>query len=244
MLNKEVLGKIVKIKKLENKDIIEVGPGTGELTKYILRENPKSLICIEKDLRLKKYLEKIVANYPDKISVIYNDIKKINIKNFHKKKRKIIIGNLPYNIATTLILDYLEFLNDYKFMIFMVQKEVADRLVARAGEKNYGRISVLAQVYSKIKKVFDVNAKSFYPVPKVRSSVLLIEPVNFTKIQFQPFKNFLRKSFLYRRKKFKNNLQKFYKDIDKRPDLNLYVNKRAQQCSPEEFIEIYKILFF
>lgn len=242
LLNKEVLKRIVKIKKLENKDIIEVGPGTGELTKYILKESPKSLICIEKDLELKKYLEKIVATYPDKVNVIYDDIKKIDIKTFYKKK-KIIIGNLPYNIATTLILDYLEFPNEYKFMIFMVQKEVADRLVAKTGEKNYGRISVLAQVYSNIKKVFDVDAKSFYPAPKVSSSVLLIEPVNFTKIQFQPFKNFLRKSFLYRRKKFKNNLQKFYKDIEKLPDLSLYVNKRAQQFSPEEFIEIYKTLF-
>ena len=87
MLNKEVLKKIVKIKKLENQNIIEVGPGTGELTKYILKENPKSLICIEKDLELKKYLEKIVATYPDKVNVIYDDIKKINIKTFYKKKK-------------------------------------------------------------------------------------------------------------------------------------------------------------
>ena len=88
LLNKEVLKKIVKIKKLENQNIIEVGPGTGELTKYILKENPKSLICIEKDLELKKYLEKIVTTYPDKVNVIYDDIKKINIKTFYKKKKE------------------------------------------------------------------------------------------------------------------------------------------------------------
>ena len=88
------------------------------------------------------------------------------------------------NIATKNYLDYLEFPNEYKFMIFMVQKEVADRLVAKTGEKNYGRISVLAQVYSNIKKVFDVDARVFIYAPKVSSSVLLIEPAILQKFNF------------------------------------------------------------
>ena len=127
----------------------------------------------------------------------------------------------------------------------MVQKEVADRLTAEVGSKNYGRISVLSHVYSKTTKILDVGPENFYPKPRVNSSILTIEPKNFSRIKFDSFKNFLRKSFLYRRKMIKNNLSQFYNHFDlKLQNSSLDITKRPQDFSPNEFIKMYKYLFF
>ena len=243
--NKEILKRIVHIRNLKDQNIIEIGPGKGALTKYILNENPSSLICIEKDIHLKSYLEEIVKKFPNRIKVFYNDILKLNLKYFLTKTNTVLLGNLPYNIATTLIINLMEHTTKYKFMIFMVQKEVADRLTAEVGSKNYGRISVLSKVYSKTQKVFDVEADNFYPIPKVNSSVIVIEPRNFNKIEFNSFKSFLRKTFLYRRKIIRNSLSKFFDNFEEKlNDSNLDLCKRPQNFSSEEYIKMYSCLFF
>ena len=243
--NKEILKRIVEIRNLKDKNIIEIGPGKGALTKYILNENPSSLVCIEKDVHLKSYLDEIVKKFPNKITISYNDVLKLDLKYFLNKKNTVLIGNLPYNIATTLIINLLEHTTKYKFMIFMVQKEVADRLTAEVGSKNYGRISVLSKVYSKTQKVFDVDADNFHPKPKVDSSVIVIEPKNFDKVDFNSFKNFLRKAFLYRRKIIRNSLSKFFDNFEEKlNESNLDLCKRPQNFSSEEYIRMYSCLFF
>lgn len=243
--NKEILKRIVDIRNLKDQNIIEIGPGKGALTKYILNENPSSLVCIEKDVHLKIYLEKIVTKFPNKIKIFYNDILKLDLEYFLNEKNTVLIGNLPYNIATTLIINLLEHTTKYKFMIFMVQKEVADRLTAEVGSKNYGRISVLSRVYGKTHKVFDVDADNFHPIPKVDSSVLVIEPRNFEKIEFNSFKDFLRKAFLYRRKIIRNSLSKFFDNFEEKlKKSNLDLCKRPQNFSSEEYVRMYSCLFF
>ena len=243
--NKEILKRIVEIRNLKDKNIIEIGPGKGALTKYILNENPSSLVCIEKDVHLKSYLDEIVKKFPNKITISYNDVLKLDLKYFLNKKNTVLIGNLPYNIATTLIINLLEHTTKYKFMIFMVQKEVADRLTAEVGSKNYGRISVISKVYSKTQKVFDVDADNFHPKPKVDSSVIVIEPKNFDKVDFNSFKNFLRKAFLYRRKIIRNSLSKFFDNFEEKlNESNLDLCKRPQNFSSEEYIRMYSCLFF
>ena len=155
--NKKLLEKISKIKKLKNEYVIEIGPGSGALTEFILRENPKILTVIEKDEDLKSTLNKFKQKYPENFNLIFSDALTFDISTLTKKKKIILIGNLPYNIATTLIIDWMRNYKTFKALVVMVQKEVAQRLYAKAGTKFYGRTSVLVQANATVEEKFEVT---------------------------------------------------------------------------------------
>ena len=167
LVNKSILKKIASIKDIRDKIIFEIGPGQGALTKEILQNKPKKLILIEKDINLRSHLLKLQDKFKDTVSYICNDILNINLKDFNYNKIQII-SNLPYNIASTLIIKLIIDFDIVESMVLMVQKEVAERLSAKVSTPYYSRLSVLIQLHAFVEKVFEVEPHNFNPKPKVK----------------------------------------------------------------------------
>ncbi len=164
--------------KLKDAHILEVGPGPGGLTRAILKEEPASLTVIERDERCLAALEQVSANYPGKLHIIAGDALR-DQPVLHADQCTRIIANLPYNIATPLLIGWLEtepWPPLFATMTLMFQKEVAERIVAVPGSRTYGRLAVLAQWRCTAELLFDIPAKAFTPPPKVTSSVVHLEP--------------------------------------------------------------------
>ncbi len=174
--DKKIINQIVSFGEIgENDTIIEVGPGTGNLTEEILKKKPKNLIVVEKD---KNLIEILRNKFGDKIEIINEDILKFS-HNKYINGKIIIFGNLPYNISTQILIKWIriEKLENFcKKFILLFQKEVADRIIADDNSKNYGRLSILSSWKLNIKKIIDIKPYSFYPSPKVESSLLILEP--------------------------------------------------------------------
>ena len=172
--DKNIIDKIIHASNINPIDVVlEIGPGTGNLTKSIFFQKPKKLYVIEKDEILALNLEK---KYLNKINVIKSDILDIPFE-FYSGKKFLILGNLPYNISTKILANWClnNKLNVSK-MVLMFQKEVADRILANVNSKNYSRITILSRWKFDIKKVTDVKPNSFFPKPKVHSTVLEFTP--------------------------------------------------------------------
>ena len=167
LIDKNIINLIVDLGKINQHDtVLEVGPGTGNLTEAILLKKPKKLIVIEKDKNLASALEK---KFKNNITIINDDILEIN-ENYIANKPMTIYGNLPYNISTQILAKWIKnnkFNSITKKLILMFQKEVADRIIADTNEKAYGRLSILSCWKTKIKKIIDINPRSFYPSPKI-----------------------------------------------------------------------------
>jgi len=182
LIDKNILEKITNTTKITNKIVLEVGPGTGNLTSYILKKNPKKLFVIEKDNQLAINLEN---KFNNQISIIHEDVLKIDETTFFKDKL-IVFGNLPYNISTEIISKWIINLKDkfwFECLILMFQKEVADRIIAKLNTSSYGRLSIICNWKLNIRKICDIKPDSFFPKPNVDSSLLFLYPKkNFIKI--------------------------------------------------------------
>ena len=182
LIDKNILEKITNTTKITNKIVLEVGPGTGNLTSYILKKNPKKLFVIEKDNQLAIDLEN---KFNNQISIIHEDVLKIDETTFFKDKL-IVFGNLPYNISTEIISKWIINLKDkfwFECLILMFQKEVADRIIAKLNTSSYGRLSIICNWKLNIRKICDIKPESFFPKPNVNSSLLFFYPKkNFVKI--------------------------------------------------------------
>ena len=182
LIDKNILEKITNTTKITNKIVLEVGPGTGNLTSYILKKNPKKLFVIEKDNQLAINLEN---KFNNQISIIHEDVLKIDETTFFKDKL-IVFGNLPYNISTEIISKWIINLKDkfwFECLILMFQKEVADRIIAELNTSSYGRLSIICNWKLNIRKICDIKPDSFFPKPNVDSSLLFLYPKkNFIKI--------------------------------------------------------------
>ena len=225
LIDKNILKKITSLTSLKNKEIIEVGAGTGNLSSEILKLLPKKLTCIEKDKIFAKNL-KISFKNEKNLSIINDDILKINLKKLISSKT-IIIGNLPYNISTQILIKFIKF-NPWppKFikMIFMFQKEVGEKIIANFGNKDYSRLSIITKSRFRILNYFYVSKNCFIPKPKVDSMVIEFEPVvrkdlNFKSIETLEFitNNFFsnkRKMINKTFKKLKIHNDKFLQDND------------------------------
>ncbi len=241
--NQEILQKICSIRNLNSESILEIGPGMGSLTKKILECNPKKLLVIEKDISLEPYLESIKKKHSDKLKIIFGNALEIDLVDIFNEKI-VLIANLPYNVASTLIINWLQNLEIFKSIIVMVQKEVAERFIAKVNSKQYGRISVLIQIFCDIKKKFDVSPDNFFPKPKVESSVIEIIPKENIKVDYKKIDKVLKLSFLHRRKTIKNNFKKKNIDTKKLPfDNDILDNLRPQEISPEKYLKLTKRLF-
>ena len=242
LINKTILKKIVSLDDIKDKIIFEIGPGQGALTKEILQNKPKRLILIEKDKNLKTSLAKLQEKFKDIISLIDDDVLNINLKDFNYNKIKII-SNLPYNIASTLIIKLIKNYDIIESMVLMVQKEVAERLSARVSTSFYSRLSVLIQLHAEVEKVFDVEPYNFNPRPKVESTVIKIMPYRKRKIHYDRLDNVLKISFKQRRKTIKNNLKTFFIDAEKKIlKCGIDPSSRPQDLKPIDFVKLSKIL--
>ena len=241
--NQTILKKICLIRNLSNETILEIGPGMGFLTERILNCDPKKIFAIEKDISLKEHLENIKQKHPKKLKLIYGDILKIDLRNIASEKI-ILVANLPYNIASTLVINWLRNLEIFKSVIIMVQKEVAERFTAKVRSKQYGRISVLIQVFCDVEKKFDVSPENFFPKPKIESSVIEIIPKQNINIDYEKLDKLLKLSFLHRRKTIKNNFKKKkLETTDFSSKFGLEENLRPQEIPPEIYLKLSKLLF-
>lgn len=160
---------------LEGIDVIEIGPGPGGLTRALLDSNARHITAIERDQRCIGALTELAAAYPDKLTILNKDALKTDISQLVSGRTKII-ANLPYNIATALLIRWIPDFGRLDGLTLMFQKEVAERLVARAGSKTYGRLSVIVQWIAHTIRHFDVPPTAFVPQPKVTSTVVGITP--------------------------------------------------------------------
>jgi len=176
LIDEDVINKIINTGSIQNKNILEIGPGTGNLTRAILSKNPKKMFVIEKDSELCFFLRK---KFNEEIEIINKDILKFDEKNLHNEKLTVF-GNLPYNISTEILCKWIVNLDQNNFwfdeLILMFQKEVADRIIAEFNTSNYGRLSILSNWKLKISKICDISPQSFSPKPKIVSTLLFFTP--------------------------------------------------------------------
>ena len=240
LVDDNVLRKIVNCIDIKNKTILEVGPGTGNLTNYILDRNPKTVFVIEKDNEL---AEKLRNDYGDQINIINEDILKVN-ENLLFNEKVIVFGNLPYNISTEILSKWILSLEDnfwFEALILMFQKEVADRITADFNNSNYGRLSVLANWKLNIIKVSDIKPSSFQPKPKVDSSLLLFTPKqNFYRIKnSKNLEKITRIFFNNRRKMIKKPYNQIFNgDLRVLEKLKINLNLRPQNLSCETYYKL------
>ena len=241
LIDKNIIKSIVNVGDVKkNNVILEVGPGTGNLTEYILKKNPKKIFVIEKDSNLVNLLN---GKFSDKINILNKDILKFDLNNISKEKI-IIFGNLPYNISTKILTQWIttpEKFKCYKKLILMFQKEVADRILAKTNSRNYGRLSIISNWRLNIKKEFNISPQCFFPKPKVDSTLLSFVP----KKEFYYIKNpenlekITRIFFNQRRKMIKNPLKQIFKNPEKvAVNFKLNLNLRPQNLSPLTYFNI------
>ena len=184
LIDKDIINKITNTVSITDNEILEVGPGTGNLTREILKNNPSKMYLVEKDIFLAESLKEIID---ERVKIFNEDILKFNEKSLSKNKI-IVFGNLPYNISTEILSTWIKNLkDDYWFsdLILMFQKEVADRIIAQFNTSTYGRLSILANWRLNINKICDISPESFSPRPKIQSSLIHFTP----KKKFADIKN-------------------------------------------------------
>ena len=241
LIDENIITKISEIVKIENESILEVGPGTGNLTLSLLKKKPKKFFVIEKDSDLVFMLNK---KFGDKIDIINDDILKFNENSLYNQPL-LVFGNLPYNISTEILCKWILNSNNqnlwFSNLILMFQKEVADRIISKYNSSSYGRLSVLANWKLDIKKIIDIKPNSFSPKPKVESTLLFFSPKkNFLKLK-NPYnlEKITRIFFNHRRKMIKKPFnQLFTKKSDVLNRLNIDLSLRPQNLDFETYYKI------
>jgi len=241
LIDIEILNKIVNLGEINSNDIVlEVGPGTGNLTEKILKKKPKRLVVIEKDKNLSEILKKKFVN---NVEVINDNILNYN-QDIYYNKKIIIFGNLPYNISTQILTSWIK-MNDLsnfcKKFILMFQKEVADRILATYNTKNYGRLSIISSWKMNIEKVIDINPNSFFPPPKIKSSLLVFKPKNnYYKLKNPKNLEHITNIFFNQRRKMIKKPLKFlfnnYEEVAE--ELSLDLNLRPQNLTNLTYYKI------
>ena len=243
LIDQNIIDKIIDIVEIKDKSVLEIGPGTGNLTKNILKKKPKRLLVVEKDNDLVKFLYK---NFDNQIKIINDDILKID-ENSLDANILTVFGNLPYNISTEILCKWILNIKDKHFwfdqLVLMFQKEVADRIIAKFNTKNYGRLSILSNWKLEIEKICDIKPSSFYPKPKIDSSVLLLKP----KLNFFPLNDpknlekLTRIFFMHRRKMLKKPYNLLFNgnpEIANKLDIDLSL--RPQNLDFETYYKLLK----
>jgi 16S rRNA (adenine1518-N6/adenine1519-N6)-dimethyltransferase len=236
-----IIEKIVNTVDIKNKTILEIGPGTGNLTSAILKNKPKKIFVIEKDNQLAKLLSE---DFGSNLEIINNDVLKIN-ENEIDGNILTVFGNLPYNISTEILCKWILNIKGKNFwfdnLVLMFQKEVADRIIADYNTKNYGRLAILSRWKLKIEKICDVKPSSFFPKPKVDSSVLLLKP----KLNFFPLKDpknlekLTRSFFMHRRKMLKKPYNIIFNDnFHVANKLKIDLNLRPQNLNFDTYYKL------
>ncbi len=240
LIDKNIINKIINIVPINNNEVLEVGPGTGNLTREILNNNPSKMYLVEKDTFLADSLTKI---NDERVKIFNEDILKFD-ENSLSQNKIIVFGNLPYNISTEILSTWITNLkNEYWFsdLVLMFQKEVADRIIAKSNTSTYGRLSILANWRLNINKICDVPPESFSPRPKIQSTVIHFTPrKNFTEIK-NPLnlEKITRIFFSHRRKMLKKPFNQIFNgNTDLLDKFNLDLSLRPQNL---DFDTYYKL---
>jgi 16S rRNA (adenine1518-N6/adenine1519-N6)-dimethyltransferase len=240
LIDKNIIDKIINTVSITDNEILEVGPGTGNLTREILKKNPSKMYLIEKDTFLAESLNEVVD---ERVKIFNDDILQFEESSLSKNKVKVF-GNLPYNISTEILSNWITNLkDDYWFsdLILMFQKEVADRILAKFNTSAYGRLSILANWKLNMQKICDISPESFSPRPKIQSTLIhftpkkkfieIKDPINLEKIT--------RIFFSHRRKMLKKPFNQIFNGNTELLDkFNLDLNLRPQNL---DFDTYYKL---
>lgn len=224
---------------INDDDIIEVGPGPCGLTRSIIKFAKKNrIICIEKDTALEPVHKNLIANSDAGLKFIYEDALKIKPQSL-SANNITIISNLPYNVGTQIFLNWLSDLSGISKMVLMFQKEVADRICAKSGTKDYGRLSVISQLLCETEKCFDVANVAFYPPPKVCSTVIRLVPKKQRPKDISKLERLTSLCFQHRRKTIFSNLKKVYKNAEEcLTECSVPLLSRPEDLPPEKFLEL------
>jgi len=240
LIDKNIIDKITNTVSIDGNEVLEVGPGTGNLTKEILKNNPSKMYLVEKDTFLAENLKEIIDG---RVKIFNEDVLKFD-ESLLSKNKIIVFGNLPYNISTEILSTWITRLkNDYWFsdLILMFQKEVADRIIAKFNTSAYGRLSILANWRLNINKICDISPESFSPKPKIQSSLIHFTPKkNFVEIK-NPLnlEKITRIFFSHRRKMLKKPFNQIFNgNNDLLNKLNIDLNLRPQNL---DFDTYYKL---
>ncbi len=232
--NEKVLERIASLGSDKSKQLLEIGPGAGALTKHLVKKG--KVLAIETDIRLKEYLNKI-----DNLEVIYDDVMKVDLENILDKDT-MVVANLPYYITTPIISKLMDNTR-VKEMVLMVQKEVAERIAAKPHTKDYGYFTVLVQSRFDVSLEFVVGKENFIPVPKVDSAVIkLVRNEKMDNSLREKFDKLIKDAFAMKRKNLRNNLKNY--DLEKIEEVlnryNLNLQARAEEVPINVFIEMSK----
>ena len=233
--------KIIDTTQINEKEILEVGPGTGNLTNEILKKNPKKVYLVEKDNELSN---KLKEKFGDQVTIFNEDILDLNEKSLSEEKL-IVFGNLPYNISTEILCNWIVKLTDNHFwfseLILMFQKEVADRIISNFNSSYYGRLAILSNWKLNVKKICDISPNCFSPKPKVDSSLLHFTPKdNWIKINDpKNIEKVTRVFFSHRRKMLKKPYNQLFNGDQKvLNQLNIDLNLRPQNLNFDTYYKL------
>tara|TARA_B110000444_G_scaffold44173_1_gene40094 strand:+ start:1823 stop:2608 length:786 start_codon:yes stop_codon:yes gene_type:complete len=240
LIDRDILKIISEVTSVKDRIVLEIGPGTGNLTSFILKKKPKKFIVIEKDNDLALNIGEIFKN---QLNIINDDV--LNVDEYSLSTEKItVFGNLPYNISTEILSRWIINLkNDFWFdhLVLMFQKEVADRIIANFNTSYYGRLSILSNWKLNIKKICDIKPESFSPKPKIDSSLLVFSPKeNFFKINNpKNLEKITRVFFNHRRKMIKKPYNKLFNGNQKVLEkLKINLNLRPQNLDFETYYKL------
>ena len=242
LIDREILEKIINVTQIKDKTILEIGPGTGNLTSFILKKDPKKIFVIEKDDDLASNLSE---TFKGQLTIINDDILKID-ENLIFKDKVTVFGNLPYNISTEILSKWITNIKDdfwFNHLVLMFQKEVADRIIAKFNTSSYGRLSILSNWKLNVEKICDIKPQSFSPRPKIDSSLLFFSPKkNFYKIKDpKNLEKVTRIFFCLRRKMLKKPFNQMFNGDQKiLNELKIDLNLRPQNL---DFDTYYKLTY-
>ena len=242
LIDRNVLEQIVDTVEVTNKEVLEIGPGSGNLTTFILNKKPKKVYTIEKDDELVLSLQ---DKFTDKITIINDDVLKISEDKITSEKLTVF-GNLPYNISTEILSKWITNLDKkiwFENLVLMFQKEVAERIIAKPNTSKYGRLSILSNWKLNIKKIMDIKPQSFSPRPKIDSTLLLFTPKEKV-FELKDSKNLeiiTRVFFSQRRKMLKKPFNQVFNNAKEVADkFNIDLNLRPQNLEPEMYFKLVK----
>ena len=246
LLDTNITAKIIKLSlAAQNRNsfagshVFEIGPGPGGLTRAVLQADPEKMTVIELDDRCIKIMQDIKNKVGAGFEIINQDALAFNC-GFAETLSKDIVSNLPYNISVPLLTKWLSEIKKYRSLTLMFQKEVADRIMAPTKTKDYGRISILAQLQCKITKVFDLNPECFTPAPKIWSTVLVFEPLEapLNAKQITELEKLTAQCFSMRRKMIRQSLKNI-KNLDELcADIGILPTMRPEEITPEQFLKL------
>jgi 16S rRNA (adenine1518-N6/adenine1519-N6)-dimethyltransferase len=251
LIDRNILNKVIQSAQLEQGDVVlEIGPGLGEMTLALAR-HVRKVIAVEIDPKLVKILEEKTRTFSN-IMIVEGDILKIDFEQLdHPNNQRLkVVANLPYQISTPLLFRFIESRNFFSTLTLMLQREVAERMIAPPGGKNYGPLSIFTQTFLKLSVQFYIKPSAFFPPPKVESAVLHMVWMERPLIRLEEedwFKKVVRGCFGYRRKRLTNALR--YADIALPEDLERRVERiginpqrRPETLSIQEFISLAEAL--